>query len=406
MRENGEGRRPARGGVGVKPRWRHRWRDGNTAGMPDAPHEQTPDEHAGRALRRLQLIAENATDMITCHDGAALVYASDSCRDVLGYEPETLVGKPAMQLIHPDDRAHLGAAVEQCRDGRQPRVQYRALHASGMYVWLESSFKRLSLFGACGLPEIMVSSRDVSEARALRLAVEESESRFRSLVQHSADIITLLAIDGSWRYSSPAGFRLLGYESGFDPPGGLLSLVHADDAGSAAVALSDVIDNRRGPNEPVVFRVRHAQGHYRWFETNGQNLADEPAVRGIVLNSRDITERLEAQDLVRQRDVELEIATMLADRKQLELQLERALRFESLGRLAGGVAHDFNNLLGVINNYVTAMVRKIDDDSPLHDDAEHIRAATTRAALLTNDLLIYIHGCHSFRRSRRNAISL
>ena len=123
----------------------------------------------------------------------------------------------------------------------------------------------------------------------------EPEDRFRALVTHSSDIITVLEADGTWRSSSAAGSRLLGYEEGFDPEGGIFGLLHPDDVESALQAFQQVLDGTHS-GEPLVFRVRSADSS-RWvhLETVARNLVDDPAVRGIVLNSRDITDRVRAE---------------------------------------------------------------------------------------------------------------
>ncbi|MEX2256615.1 MAG: diguanylate cyclase [Acidimicrobiia bacterium] len=126
-------------------------------------------------------------------------------------------------------------------------------------------------------------------------ALRQAGQRFRALVAHSSDIITVLEPDGSWRSSSAAGTRLLGYEEGYDPDGGILSLLHPDDVEAATQAFQEVIDGTRG-DEPMMLRARHVDGT-RWIhlETVARNLVDDPAVRGIVLNSRDVTDRVEAE---------------------------------------------------------------------------------------------------------------
>jgi diguanylate cyclase (GGDEF)-like protein/PAS domain S-box-containing protein len=123
----------------------------------------------------------------------------------------------------------------------------------------------------------------------------EPEDRFRALVTHSSDIITVLEPDGTWRSSSAAGSRLLGYDEGFDPEGGIFGLLHPDDVEPALRAFQQVLDGTH-TGEPLVFRVRSADDS-RWvhLETVARNLVDDPSVRGIVLNSRDITDRVRAE---------------------------------------------------------------------------------------------------------------
>ena len=75
--------------------------------------------------------------------------------------------------------------------------------------------------------------------------------------------------------------------------------------------------------------------------------------------------------------------------KELQRQLERARRLESVGQLAGGIAHDFNNILGVIMNYAEFVAGEVEVDSQAHRDVLEIRRAAERAASLTRQLLIY-----------------
>ena len=119
--------------------------------------------------------------------------------------------------------------------------------------------------------------------------------QFRALVDRSSDVFTVLDPDGSWRYSSEGGRRLLGFPKGHDFAGGIFALVHPDDLSLAMASFTEVVEGRRGENEAVVFRVRDATGTWRWFESVARNLTDDPDVRGILITSREVTERLRAE---------------------------------------------------------------------------------------------------------------
>jgi diguanylate cyclase (GGDEF)-like protein/PAS domain S-box-containing protein len=141
---------------------------------------------------------------------------------------------------------------------------------------------------------------DITELRAAEAELRRAETAFRALVAHSSDIITVLEPDGAWRSSSAAGTRLLGYAEGINPEGGIFSLLHPDDVELATRSFTEVIEGRRADDEPIVLRVRSADGSRLLFlETVARNLVDDPAVRGIVLNSRDVTERVAAEEALR-----------------------------------------------------------------------------------------------------------
>src|SRR5256885_2929803 len=112
--------------------------------------------------------------------------------------------------------------------------------------------------------------------------------------------------------------------------------------------------------------MMHADGTPRTMETLASNLLEDPAVQGIVLNSRDITQRA-----------------------ALEEQLQHTQKLEVVGRLAGGIAHDFNNLLMVIGANAEFVLSEDADVGARREAAEEIKDTTKRAAALTKQLLAF-----------------
>jgi PAS domain S-box-containing protein len=126
-----------------------------------------------------------------------------------------------------------------------------------------------------------------------------AEARFRALVLRSSDITTVLEPDGRWRWSSPAASRVLGYPEDFELDSGIFSLLHPDDVEPARAAFREVIDGARGPDDPIVLRVEAADGSWRRLETVASSLVDDEAIHGVVLHSRDVTERVQIEEQLR-----------------------------------------------------------------------------------------------------------
>ena len=125
--------------------------------------------------------------------------------------------------------------------------------------------------------------------------VSESEERFRSLVQNASDIALLCDRKARLRYVSPSIKRVFGYE-----PEELLGqarwgFIHPDDVPLAMAAWEAAVSSSE-PVAPIEYRARHADGSWRWVELVMGNLLDDPAVEGVVLNIRDITERKSAEE--------------------------------------------------------------------------------------------------------------
>lgn len=134
--------------------------------------------------------------------------------------------------------------------------------------------------------------------RQAEKALQESEERFRSLVQYASDLIVVLDSEGVITYESPAVERILGYKPEERVGRRAVDLIHPDDAGRIARIFVEYL-SRPGLHPSVGYRVRAKDGSWRCFEAIGNNLLHEPSVGGIVINSRDVTERRRVEEKYR-----------------------------------------------------------------------------------------------------------
>ncbi len=130
--------------------------------------------------------------------------------------------------------------------------------------------------------------------RTLRI-LGESEKRFRSLVQNASDIITVLDAQGTIHYASPSIERLLGYSAVNLVGQNAFELIHPNDLERVRSIFVGITKNP-GIGGPLEGRVRRIDGSWRYFEATVNNLLEDPTVKGIVVNSRDVTERKEAEE--------------------------------------------------------------------------------------------------------------
>jgi diguanylate cyclase (GGDEF)-like protein/PAS domain S-box-containing protein len=173
---------------------------------------------------------------------------------------------------------------------------------------------------------------EVEERKAAERALRASEERFRSLVQNSSDVISIVDADGGVRYHSESVRRVLGYDPGELVDGDPLSLVHPDDRERVARFVAEAA-LRPGVTAAETWRVRHRDGTWLHSETVAANLLEDPNVRGLVLNTRDVSDRkeLEAQ-LVHQAFHDG--LTGLANRTLFAERVEHALGRSGKGELA------------------------------------------------------------------------
>ena len=205
------------------------------------------------------------------------------------------------------------------------------------------------------------SIRYASERGRAIEALERREEHYRSLIENSMDLISILNLDGTIRYVSPSHERILGHTVDELVGRNVLSFVHPQDKARVQTALVNGNNGR-----PLECRVRHGDGSWRVLESFSRDLSHVAGVNGMVVNARDITER-----------------------KQLEEQLHHSQRLEAVGRLAGGVAHDFNNLLMVITGYSHMLLDAMHASDPARQDLEQVVKASERATDLTRQLLAF-----------------
>ncbi|MFG1432311.1 diguanylate cyclase [Xanthobacter sp. V2C-8] len=143
---------------------------------------ETAAREATTEAESYRLLAENSADTLVrgSLDGIRL-YISPAVRTLLGYEPEELVGKRAMELVHPDDRPAFQALMRQIREGTVENAssEQRQRHKNGAWVWIEA-FIRLTHDKITGAPDgYVVSVRDISQRKA-------AEARLAHLAAHDA----------------------------------------------------------------------------------------------------------------------------------------------------------------------------------------------------------------------------
>ena len=190
-----------------------------------------------------------------------------------------------------------------------------------------------------------------------------SELRFRSLIENSSDLITILDPGAVIRYQSPSVTRLLGYAADELVGHHALELIHPADVERVAGTLRDAFDAglRR---QTLVYRFRHKDGSWRVLESVGSSMVEEGGRRGIVVNSRDIT-----------------------DRHALEAQLRQAQKMEAVGLLAGGIAHDFNNLLTVVLANADLVVAALPGHQEIAEELRDLQAAARRGQSMVRNLM-------------------
>jgi diguanylate cyclase (GGDEF)-like protein/PAS domain S-box-containing protein len=228
-------------------------------------------------------------------DTAGVVqWLSPSVEAVLGYRPDELVGTCGSELVHPDDWDRVDDAYQslQARGDASRPVQARALHRDGTWRQLEVGFTNQRAQPA--VAGVVVNARDVTELPHADAAQRLSEGRFQALVQNSHDLVSIYDNEGRFVFASPSHDRALGYDPAELIGTSAVELLHPDELDEVSRSFAEQL-LVTGVPAPIEHRIRHRDGSWRWIESVAMMLTDEPAIGGVLVNARDVTDRRRAE---------------------------------------------------------------------------------------------------------------
>jgi PAS domain S-box-containing protein len=148
---------------------------------------------------------------------------------------------------------------------------------------------------------IFILSLDITKRKKHEEELLRSEHKFRSMYEHSVDMIILLDPQLRVRYKSPSTQKHIGWEDKDLQQLYLSDLVHEDDRAALSAAHLLVTETPAKP-VPVTVRLKHKNGQYIWFEGFATGFLHDEAIEGIVLSMRDITERRHTEITLKESD--------------------------------------------------------------------------------------------------------
>jgi PAS domain S-box-containing protein len=261
--------------------------------------------HAALAEREehFRRLIENSSDQVLICDAAtgAVTYVGPSVERIQGYTPAEMLGMRPGDNMHPDDAERVMASIAYlaAHPGEVTTTRYRTRHKDGSWRVHETIARTLSPDSADA--GIVANSRDITERVAAEEALAEREAHFRRLIENSSDQVMIVDATGAITYVGPSVERLLGYTPDEVLGQRPTDLVHPDDVPHVMAAVAHLAAHP-GTRTTIQYRMRHKDGRWRVFENIGQTVSPDTAADGLVANCRDITERVEAERALRERD--------------------------------------------------------------------------------------------------------
>lgn len=134
----------------------------------------------------------------------------------------------------------------------------------------------------------------------LHTRLENQERRYRKLTEHSHDIVSVMDLQGVMRFVSPSIEPILGYQPAERTDQYGFAGIHPEDLGPLMVSFQQAIENP-GQSIQATYRFQHRNGHWVWLESTGMLCVGDADLDGVVINSRDVTQRTEAERLIEQQ---------------------------------------------------------------------------------------------------------
>jgi diguanylate cyclase (GGDEF)-like protein/PAS domain S-box-containing protein len=243
------------------------------------------------------------------------------------------------------------AALHDARDrplfSQPSSVHYEALMPTSSGREREMLYNKVSFVDQEGrIAGLIGTITDVTAYKETERALEASEARFRVLTESGLDLISVLAEDGKILYHSLALKHLLGYEPAETLGRNVFDLVHREDVDATRAAFRRILETHQF-REPLEFRIRHRDGQWRTFESLGTNCVDNPHIRGVVFNSRDVTDRKVIQQRI-QHLAYHDNLTGLPNRGLLQDRLGHSIaRAERSGRRVAVLFIDLDNFKNI-----------------------------------------------------------
>lgn len=245
-------------------------------------------------------LVENANDGIAIVQEGRVKFLNKRLAEMWGGSVEEMLNTPFTDYVHPDEVGKISEYYRKRLAGEDVPSIYNSIFVrkSGDIAYVEVN---ASVIAYKGKPAVLAIIRDVTEKKELEEELNRKNLWFRSLVEHSADIMMVIDGGGKINYISPSVERVAGYKPEELQGKNVFEFAYPDDIEFISKELLYLLEH---PDEvkTIEFRAIHKDGRIVPVEATGRNLLQNPAVEGIVVNFRDITERKEAERKIKESE--------------------------------------------------------------------------------------------------------
>ncbi len=305
-----------------------------------------------------------------CDPGEHLLYVNQALADMTGYSQEEMIGKTSYDIIIPQEeqgavRTHIAARMQGVAEHYE--VQMRRKDGTRFWAFVSAAPVRDAQGGVCGSVAII---QDISERKHSLDAIQESERKYRNLVETVSDLIWAVDAEGCWTFVNRACKAIYGFE-----PYEMLGRRFVEFQSPEQADIDRQVFARILAGAPCfnyVTEHRRKDGSAVKLRFNAIPLRNNVGqVVGTTGTAADITEQMRIAE----------------ESQNLQRQLLKSQKLEAVGQLAAGIAHDLNNALGAVVGHLQLMKASTDMPSALVRSADVALSGCQRASTLIEQLL-------------------
>ena len=260
----------------------------------DITEQKESKEALNRKHALLTTVVEGTSDIIFVkdHEGRYLLVNSMGAA-IIGFTIDEIIGRTDSEIFSKGSHALFTQHDEDVIRSKTPQSFEVDVEDAGAVVRTFLVTKEIFIQAEEGLEGLFCIARDITFRKATELTIREREKRYRAIMENAYDLIIEVDEVGTFLYVSPNFQEVLGYSPQSLLGANIFSFVHADDHSMVVREFERMLVEG---NARAIYRYRHQNGEYRWFESTGRVFQTTFGdIRGVIV-TRDITDRKKSEE--------------------------------------------------------------------------------------------------------------
>ena len=243
---------------------------------------------------KFRTLTETSACSIFIYQDDNFVYVNPATVSMTGFSEKELLSMKYWERIHPNSREFIKNLGKSRLAGEKLPNRYEVifLDKNNESLWLDVT---TGIIDFNGKPAVIVSAFDVTDRKIVEKELKKKEEYFRALIENASDMLLIIDQKGLITFRSPSFEKIFEYHPAADFDKNISEFIHPEDLSLVSAAMFGNAEGGKAPAIHTEFRMRRADGTYMTAGAMCRNLISDPAINGIVLTLRDVTDRKKSE---------------------------------------------------------------------------------------------------------------